>query len=350
MQLFFQLAYSLFKLPEAMRQIRKPTQARQYPHICFMVYGRKTRYRLSSLHTSHYTRSARYRGAVANLHVICNAHLSRHRHTIANPRAPSNTRHTGNHAVPDNLNIVTYLNKIINLRAGPNDRMAKRRTVNGAVRTYLDIVANQHAPNLRYLEQRTVHRSKSKSIASQYHTRMKDATRPYLNSFPDHRIGINNCARTYIAPPPDVHARIQHNTIPKHGPVTHACMRTNAHTIPQLNVLTQHGRLVNTGRMHRPCICLTLLENLNKRTERIWHADQNSATAHANLWAYKDRRSRRRIEIIGIMRTADKRDIARLRFANAIDPGDTNCSIAVYFAAYQFGYLTHRSVHQQSHA
>src|SRR5262245_8875654 len=113
--------------------------------------------------------------------------------------------------MPANADIVAHLNQVVDLCALADDRVADCTAIDGRAGSYLDIVLNDNAPDLRHLEMPIAAHHVSKAILTDLAARMNDdpiayqgighrriradrALAPNPDSGANHGIGSNHAA------------------------------------------------------------------------------------------------------------------------------------------------------------
>src|SRR5262245_46671578 len=76
--------------------------------------------------------------------------------------------------MPANTDIVAHLNKVVDLCALADDRVADRTTIDGRAGPYLDIVLNDNAPDLRHFEMAAPAHHESKAVLTDFAAGMND--------------------------------------------------------------------------------------------------------------------------------------------------------------------------------
>ena len=99
---------------------------------------------------------------------------------VPNRYTPRDTRVSRQQTISTDRNIVAYLHKIIDLGVFTDDRILQRPTINARSSTNRDRVLNDHAPQLRYVDN-------SKRAESGSETRLADnCTGMYAHAITDH--------------------------------------------------------------------------------------------------------------------------------------------------------------------
>ena len=97
----------------------------------------------ATLATDHYIIPYRY--------VIGNCGLAAHRYIVSNNCAAGNTALSSHEHIFPDLDVMSDLAEIIDLRTGTDNGIAKGATINRGVGAYLDIVFDDHGTELREL-------------------------------------------------------------------------------------------------------------------------------------------------------------------------------------------------------
>ena len=88
---------------------------------------------------------------IANSHVICDAGLPAHAYPSAHPHASRYACLSGHNGVSPHHTVVANLNKVVELRAGFNDRVAEGGAVDARIGADLYAITNKDTANLRDL-------------------------------------------------------------------------------------------------------------------------------------------------------------------------------------------------------
>src|SRR6476661_4538086 len=132
---------------------------------------------------------------LADRHIVVQADTRTQYNVIFQCRAAGNTRLRHQYAMPANADIVTYLDQVVDLGAFANHGVADCTTIDRGAGPYLDIVLNDNAPDLRYLDVTTSPHHKSEAVLTNRAAGMND------DPITDQRIGNGRvCADGTVAP------------------------------------------------------------------------------------------------------------------------------------------------------
>src|SRR5215472_6942417 len=92
---------------------------------------------------------------------------------VVEPRAPRDADLPRQDAASAEHHVVPDLHQIINHRAGADHGVVSRSPVYRGIGADVDIVADHHAPELRYFDRSFLVRSKSKPVLADPHSRMQ---------------------------------------------------------------------------------------------------------------------------------------------------------------------------------
>src|SRR6185437_3969059 len=121
----------------------------QGPGRCSEHDGSGTKTFIRDGFTIKYSRLPAQNHAISNMDMIPNAHLSRQHRAFTNRARPRNPCESHQDHVLAYIAVVAYVDKIVDLRSAPDPRLLQCSTIDGRIRSDLDVVLDDEGPLLR---------------------------------------------------------------------------------------------------------------------------------------------------------------------------------------------------------
>src|SRR5690242_11381006 len=153
-------------------------------------YSRRAEHRLALADIAHHAGLSADLRAVADRQMAGESRLPSDHHIIAKPGAARNAHLRDDNAAAADLHVVPDLHEIINHSARADDRIRPRAAIDGRVRTDLDIVADDYAPELRHLDRRIGIGREAEAVLPDAHAGI-DADARAEDAVAERRIGAN---------------------------------------------------------------------------------------------------------------------------------------------------------------
>ncbi len=143
-------------------------------------------------------------------------------------------------AVVANLNVVSDLHQVVDLRARPDSGFAEGSAINAHIGPQFHIVLEHHDPDLRHFVMDTVDGCKTEAVSAYYGAGVDGAAvtdpTPVFNYYPrvEYAIGPNRDAAAENAARPD------NTSIPDPGSGAHYSQRPDACPVVQYGIIGDH--------------------------------------------------------------------------------------------------------------
>ncbi len=139
-----------------------------------------------------------------------------------------------------NMHIMTYLHKIVELTAFPDDGLAESSAVDAGIGSDFDIIVDFHDTGLRNFDVPPVAKLKSKSVRTDYSTAVNDGAISHRAAMHDGDARMQQAVIADTRILTDVGICADGGAAADHGAVFNHCVGLNAHAFAESNIFSDH--------------------------------------------------------------------------------------------------------------
>ena len=230
-------------------------------------------------------------------------------------------------AVPADHHVVADLDQVVDLGAVADPRAVGGGAVHGGVGSDLDVVADDHVPDLRHLVVATVVEREAEPVAPDHDPRMEDATVPDLATVADRDVGIHQHLRAHRRVGAEIAAGHQHGALADPGPRLDHAMGPHRDALGQRHPGRHHRGRMDPGR------------GTVRLGPELAHLPARAGVVHVH------RRGPGLDQVRLVAGVGEERDIAGQRLADARHAADHGVGVSDRLAAEKLRELPERSRH-----